>query len=154
MNLIDCQKLLNSGSAHHLFLALLHYRHLGLLDAMKIFHLVPLTHVRVTPALDLPVIAFPGSQRKPSVTEDPPLDACADFEPLSLTPFDQTKFFPDFVHVNVKLLDVTFCPDIVHFVPAFGDAAFALVGVEISESAMKDEMMREVTFFEGVNFIG
>jgi hypothetical protein len=99
-------------------------------------------------------MAFAGSQRKPSVTEDPPPDACADFELLFLTPFDQTKFFPDFVHVNVKLLDVTFCPDIVHFVPAFGDAAFALVGVEISESAMKDEMMREVTFFEGVNFIG
>jgi hypothetical protein len=42
----------------------------------------------------------------------------------------------------------------VHFVPAFGAAALALVGVEISESAMKDERMRNVVFFEGVNFIG
>ena len=52
-------------------------------------------------------MAFPGSQRKPSVTEDPLPDACADFELLFLTPFDQTKFFPDFVHVKVKLLEVT-----------------------------------------------
>ena len=41
----------------------------------------------------------------------------------------------------------------MHFVPAFGAAALALVGVEISESAMKDEMIREVTFLEGVNII-
>lgn len=42
----------------------------------------------------------------------------------------------------------------MHFVPALGAAALALVGVEISESAMKDERMRDVVFFEGVNFIG
>jgi len=41
----------------------------------------------------------------------------------------------------------------VHFVPAFGAAALALVGVEISESAMKDEMIREEAFFAGTNFI-
>jgi len=95
-----------------------------------------------------------GSHRTPSITEDPPPEDGAGFELLFFTPFDQTKFFPDFVHVKVKLLDVIFCPDIVHFVPAFGAAALALVGVEISESAMKDERMRDVVFFEGVNFIG
>ena len=97
-------------------------------------------------------MACAGSQIFPSVTELP-LDDCAGLELFVFTPFDQTKFFPDFVHVKVKLLSVTFCPDIVHFVPAFGDAAFALVGVEISESAMKDEMIREEAFFAGTNFI-
>jgi hypothetical protein len=41
----------------------------------------------------------------------------------------------------------------VHFVPDFGAAALALVGVEISESAMKDEMIRDEAFFHEIKFI-
>jgi hypothetical protein len=97
-------------------------------------------------------MACAGSQIFPSVTELP-LDDCAGLELFVFTPFDQSNFFPDFVQVKVRLLEVTCSPDITHFVPALGAAACALVGVEISESAMKDERMRDVVFFEGVNFI-
>ena len=41
----------------------------------------------------------------------------------------------------------------MHFVPAFGAAALALVGVEISERAINDEMIREKTFFHDIEFI-
>ena len=97
-------------------------------------------------------MACAGSQIFPSVTELP-LDDCSGLELFVFTPLDQIKFFPDFVQVKVRLFAITCCPTVVHLVPALGAAACALVGVEISESAMKDEMIREVTFFEGVNFI-
>ena len=97
-------------------------------------------------------MACAGSQIFPSVTELP-LDDCAGLELFVFTPFDQSNFFPDFVQVKVKLFAITCCPTVVHLVPALGAAAFALVGVEISESAMKDEMIRDEAFFAGANFI-
>ena len=110
-------------------------------------------HARVTPALVLPVMAWAGSQRLPSVTKDPPPEDGAGFELFVFTPFDHSNFLPDFVHVKVRLFEVTCSPDIVHFVPDFGAAALALVGVEISESAMKDEMIRDEAFFHEIEFI-
>lgn len=68
-------------------------------------------------------------------------------------PFDHTNLLPDFVQVKVRLLKVTFCPDIAHFVPAFGAAALALVGMEISEKAINDVVIRDKTLFQGTTFI-